>query len=94
MDNKAQIKEWFENKLAGELELSNHYYLSLFCGIKQTERAVYTMLCVGYDSTGTKAHRRCQWIPKSCIENIENLKMYEDYNVAVTAFECAYSMSM
>ena len=89
---KANIKEWFENKLASELNLPRLYHLDIFCGIKETEKAIYAMFYTGYNAAGTQAHRKCHWIPKSAIENIENLTMIADYDEAVKAFEYKYAM--
>jgi hypothetical protein len=89
---KAQIKEWFENKLANELNLPRLYYLDIFCGIKESEKAVYAMFYTGYKADGRKANHRCHWIPKSAIENIEQLKIIPDYDEAVAAFNFEYDM--
>jgi hypothetical protein len=89
-ESRVTMKEWFENKLAAELGLPRLYTMSIFCGIKETEKAVYAMLYTGYDRTGTYATRKCAWIPKSCIENIEELKMVDDYEDAVKAFTFAF----
>ena len=85
---KAQIKEWFEYKLAEEFGLPRMFYLDIFCGIKETEKAIYAMFYTGYNATG-HATRKCGWIPKSCIENIEALK-FMDYDEAVNAFKIEY----
>ncbi len=89
---KASIKDWFEKKLVQELGLPNLYHLAIFCGIKETDKAVYAMFYTGYNATGTKAHRKCHWIPKSAIDNIDELKMISDYEKAVISFECEYDM--
>lgn len=82
----ANIKEWFENKLADELGLPSKYILRLVCGFKETEKAVYCLLYTGYDSMGIKATKRCSWIPKSCIENIGSLDMVDSYESAIDLF--------
>ena len=87
---KAEIKEWFESKLAEDMNLPRLYFLRIFCGIKETDKAVYAMFYTGYDKTGVHAHRKCHWIPKSAIDNIENLKMIANYDEAVKAFENEY----
>lgn len=35
---EVSIKDWFSDKLAGELNLPRLYYLSIFCGLKETEK--------------------------------------------------------
>lgn len=89
---KASIKDWFEKKLVQELGLPNLYYLHIFCGIKETDKAVYAMFFTGYNAIGTKAHRKCHWIPKSAIDNIDELNMISDYDEAVISFENEYDM--
>ena len=89
---KAMIKEWFDTKLAAELNLPRMYYLDIFCGIKETEKAVYAIFYTGYDRTGTKANHRAHWIPKSAIENLEKLPMIADYDEAVRTFASEYDM--
>lgn len=89
---KAIVKEWFENKLAEEFKLPSLYDLEIFCEIKQSEKAVYAMFFTGYDASGKFGRRRCGWIPKSCIENIENLRVINDYDEAVKAFAATYTM--
>lgn len=86
---KCEIKEWFCNKLAEKLELPRLYHLDIFCGIKATEKAVYAMLFTGYDVSGSYAHHRCAWIPKSCLEKLEALK-FMGYEEAKTAFGFAF----
>lgn len=83
------IKEWFENKLAEEFGLGNIYSLEIVCGIKETEKAVYAMFYTGYNRTGRYATRRCGWIPKSVITNLQNLA-FCDYEAAVARFEREY----
>lgn len=85
-----KIKENRENLIAEELHLPNLYRLEMFCGIKQTEKAIYGMFYIGYESTGHKARRRCKWIPKSWIEDADNVWMIEDYDTAVIAFQNEY----
>ena len=88
-DFGAEIKDWFEAKLAEELGLPRLYFLKIFCGIKETEKAVYAMFNIGHDATGTYARRRCAWIPKSAIENLSQLEMIADYDKAVARFKVA-----
>ena len=87
----VEIKDWFEKKLVQELNLPRIYSLEIFCGIKETEKAVYAMLYTGYDNAGHYGKHRCHWIPKSAIENIKDLKMIEDYEKAVFAFDMEYT---
>lgn len=89
---KAEVKEWFENKLAREMSLPRLYHLEIFCGIKETEKAVYAMFFTGYNRTGTQGKRQCHWIPKSAIENIDDLPMIADYDEAVEKFRFEYAM--
>lgn len=89
---KAMVKEWFENKLAEDMNLPRIYSLEIFCGIKETEKAVYAMFYTGYNASGTSAHRKCHWVPKSVIENIENLRMIPDYDEASKMFQIEYAM--
>lgn len=86
---KAQVKEWFENKLAKEMGLPKIYSLEIFCGIKETEKAVYALFGTGYNANGS-CSRKCAWVPKSCIENIESLTFIEDYDNAVRAFNAQH----
>lgn len=87
---KAWVKEWFENKLANQLGLPRLYHLDIFCGIKETEKAVYAMFYTGFSGHSRYANHKCGWIPKSCIENIEALTFYNEYNDAVDAFNLTY----
>lgn len=87
----AEIKERFCYKLAEQLGLPHHFYLDLFCGIKQTEKAVYAMCYTGYNASGSYATRKCAWIPKSCIVNLESLRFF-DYDEAVARFTAEYAM--
>ena len=89
---KVEMKEWFENKLAGELKLPRLYHLDFFCGIKQTEKAIYAVFYTGYNAAGTKAFHRAHWIPKSAIVNIEDVEFIADYDEAIKAFKMAYDM--
>lgn len=89
---KATIKEWFNNKLADEMNLPRLYNLDIFCGIKETEKAIYALFYTGYNANGTKGKHRAHWIPKSAIEDIDNLKMINDYDEAIKAFEVEYDM--
>lgn len=57
------VKEWFANKVACEVK-RNISMCKVFAIIKETEKAVYAMLNLGYNS------RKCMWIPKSVL--IEN----------------------
>lgn len=85
---KANIKEWFEKKLVNDGVIINHggiYTFELFAILKETEKAVYAMCMVG--TYGDDAIRKCIWIPKSVIENIENARRIDDYEKAVQAFE-------
>jgi hypothetical protein len=84
---KASVKEWFENKLAKEMGLPRLYFLTLYCGIKETDKAVYALFYTGYDRTGMRPMHRAHWIPKSCIDNLENLRFIDNYDNAVTDFE-------
>lgn len=83
---KATVKEWFERKIFNENFCTN---FDLFCGIKETEKAVYAMCFVGMSNSG-KARKKCMWIPKSVIENINSLKMIPDYDKASYAFDFMY----
>lgn len=85
-ENQAEVKEWFACKLAAELNLPHNFEMTPFCKIKETEKAVYTMLYCGYSSNGY-ARRRCAWIPKSCLVRAENLKMIADYDQACAEFD-------
>lgn len=87
---KATIKEWFDKKLAQELNLKGMYSLEIFCGVKETEKAVYAIFYTGFNNTGTKAMHRAHWIPKSAIENIEALKIVNDYEKAIEMFKMAF----
>ena len=89
---KATIKDWFDYKLAQDLNLPRLYSLDIFCGIKETEKAVYAIFYTGYNAAGTKANHRAHWIPKSAIENLENLRMIADYNEAINTFDAEYAM--
>lgn len=84
------IKEWFSDKLACEWGLSSIYSLEIVCGIKETEKAVYALCYTGYNRLGTKATRKCGWIPKSQIMNIKNLVFAKDYEDAVDMFHAEY----
>ena len=82
------LKEWFEDKLAKELNISGLYTIKIFCIIKETEKAVYAMLDCGYDGTGSYVRRRCAWIPKSVIESdINEIEVIPDYEKAKNAFD-------
>lgn len=83
------IKEWFEKKLVEELNLPRVYSLQIFCILKETDKAVYAMLYTGFNNYG-KATRKCKWIPKSAIENIEDIRIITDYDEAVYAFDFKY----
>ena len=89
---EVSIKYWFSDKLASELNLPRLYYLSIFCGLKETEKAVYALFFTGYDATGRFAKHRCHWIPKSAIENFEQLEMISEYDEAVVALKNKYEM--
>jgi hypothetical protein len=86
---EIKVKEWFENKLVEELNLGRIYSLELFCGIKETEKAVYAMFYTGHNCTGCARHK-CHWIPKSAIENVNDITYIDDYEKAVYAFGCKY----
>jgi hypothetical protein len=88
---KAKIKDWFDGKLAKELGLPRLYSLDIFCGIKETEKAVYAMFYTGYSNSG-HAYSKCHWIPKSAIENLEELRMIDDYTKAKDLFSIEYDM--
>lgn len=89
---KALIKEWFEDKLAADLNLPRLYSLDIYCGIKETEKAVYALFYTGYAASGRTANHRAHWIPKSAIDNIESLRFFEDYDTAVSMFDSDYAM--
>lgn len=89
---EVSIKDWFSDKLASELNLPRLYYLSIFCRLKETEKAVYALFFTGYDATGRFAKHRCHWIPKSAIENFEQLEMISEYDEAVVALKNKYEM--
>lgn len=85
---RAYIKENREDMIAMELGLRGGYHLDIFCGLKQTEKAIYAMFFTGY--TGTTAHRRCKWVPKAWIGNAEHINLIPDYDTAVAAFQAEY----
>lgn len=85
---QAYVKENREDMIAMELGLRGGYALKLFCGLKQTEKAIYGMFFTGY--TGTTAHRRCKWVPKAWIENAESVRIIADYDEAVAAFQAEF----
>lgn len=89
---KAEIKEWFEGKLATELNLPRLYRLNIFCGIKETEKAVYAIFHTGYDASGNFGKHRAHWIPKSAIENLSDLPMIADYDEAIRSYKSEYDM--
>ena len=89
---KAAANEWMVYKLAEEMGLPSLFHLEIFCGIKETEKAVYAMFYTGYNASGTSAHRRCHWIPKRAIENIDSLPIIPDYDEATKKFYIEYSM--
>lgn len=80
---KCTTKEWFDSTLAREIG-RNHFYASAFCMIKETEKAAYIMFNTGV-SNGHFT-RKCLWVPKSAIENIQALPVIADYDKAVSAF--------
>lgn len=88
---KANIKEWFSNKLADELNLPRLYHLDIFCAVKETEKAVYAVFYTGYNAAGAANHR-AHWMPKSAIENIESLRVIPDYDEAIATFNSEYAM--
>lgn len=84
---KAILKDWFENKLCKEYGTVG---VEIYCELKETEKAVYAMCRIGYN--GDKPVRKCMWIPKSCIENIENILVVEDYDKACYGFDFAMAI--
>ena len=54
------VKEWFANKIANEVG-RNITICELFAVIKETEKAVYSMVCIGGE------RRKTTWIPKSVL---------------------------
>lgn len=87
----ASLKEWGFQLMANELNLGTVCHCDIVCGIKETEKAVYAMFYTGYDNSGKYPKRKCHWIPKSAIENIEELNMCADYDEAVTYFTSKYA---
>lgn len=82
------LKEWFEIKKAEELGIVKAgWSLSIFCIIKETEKAVYAMLDCGSSANGNYRIRRCSWIPKSAITNIDEIERIPDYEKAKNAFD-------
>jgi hypothetical protein len=57
------VKEWMANKIANEVG-RNINMCEVFAVLKETEKAAYVMLNLGYKS------RKCTWIPKSAIIDI------------------------
>lgn len=82
------LKEWFELKLAEELGIVRPgWNLKIFCIIKETEKAVYAMLDCGASGYGDRRVKRCAWVPKSCITNLDELEIIPDYDKASNAFD-------
>jgi hypothetical protein len=63
--NKSyEMKEWFAAKVGKE----NNFSLMdgwLVAIMKETEKAVYAMVHI------SGSHRKCMWVPKSCLEEYE-----------------------
>lgn len=54
------VKEWFANKVAEEVK-QNITDCDVFAVIKETEKAVYAMLYIGFE------RKKTMWIPKSVL---------------------------
>lgn len=66
MKNKKSytLKDWFAAKVGKE----NNFSLMdgwLVAIMKETEKAVYAMVHI------SGSHRKCMWVPKSCLEEYE-----------------------
>lgn len=57
------VKEWKANQIANEVG-KNIHMCEVFAVLKETEKAVYAMLNLGFKS------RKCSWIPKSALIDI------------------------
>ncbi len=55
------VKEWFANKIANEIQ-RNISMCEVFAVLKETDKAVYAMLNLGYK------HKKTMWVPKSVLE--------------------------
>lgn len=77
-----RIKDWFQDKLAEKFEKYSSYGVTLCCGIKETEKAIYGIICLGYMYADTPV-LRTTWIPKSCLENAESVRFIPDYEEAM-----------
>jgi hypothetical protein len=93
MTNKVFMKEWFEDKLYKEWNLKFIGTMEVFCKLKETEKAIYAMVYVGYAGNGTYARHKCTWIPKSALyDGVDALQTISDYDEACKAFEIEYMM--
>lgn len=86
----AALKDWGFQMMANNFNLATNCRCDIVCGIKETDKAIYGLFYVGFDGTGSYAKRRCGWVPKSAIENIDALKMISDYDDAVAYFQSNY----
>ena len=80
------VKEWFANKVANEVR-RNISMCDVFCILRETEKAVYAVLCLGTNFS------RTMWVPKSVLvekESGETL-MISDYNEAMSRFKAMWS---
>lgn len=83
----TELKGWFEEKLVQEFGFRSNYYLEIFCEIKETEKAAYIMFFTGFKGpAGKTPTRKCAWVPKSAIENIDKIRVINDYDEAVNKF--------
>ena len=84
------VKDWFANKVANEVK-SNISMCEVFAILKETEKAVYAVLNLGY------FFHKTMWIPKSAL--IENETHYDhetwqfdSYDEAIYAFKAMWEM--
>lgn len=85
---EVKVADWFENKVLRE---ENGSAFEIFCKIRETEKAIYAMCFIGFNSTGSLARKKTLWIPKSVIENAEAIKEIADYESASYAFSFEYA---
>ena len=89
------VKDWFANKVANEVR-RNISMCDVFCILKETEKAVYAVLNLGWNSSKT------MWVPKSVLvefpvgndstgkHHYETLRI-SDYNEALDRFHSFWS---
>lgn len=77
------VKTWLANKIANEVKRNIHM-CDVYCVLKETDKAYYCILNLGYNFS------RTMWIPKSAVE-VKHNEYHEtyrcdDYELAMTRF--------